>query len=617
MRPYYVRHVCVSLLVLLLVVACGVPSTATMPAPIETPAATEATDTGLASATAVESSGPPTATPTPAVTPTLRTDQQAHHMILVGALALESRGREPYGDIAIYKDLAFIGMSHVACADSIPIIDISHPAKPTLLTHSPPLPNRQRAALEDVAAMRIGDRDVLAIGLQTCGGAPPGLDLIDITDPRDPRRLSLFELTHTRGIYGVHEFGLTTTPDGRALALLAVPDLEINTAQDDGRGGIGDLLILDISDPTQPQQIAEWGLLDEPALGPAVANAAPQGDFPGISLHSVRASADGTRAFLSYWDAGVVILDIGNPEAPTYLGRTAFTSDEEGNAHSVAIARDGRLLIEADEDINPKHPAITSNAFQGARSVIARFPFAKPPDGDVVHVGRGCPADTVPGQPAEDPYTHEISGTVALLDPGGCPPEQKVARAQLNGATGVILYGGEAFKEMEAVLGPATVVKRPDGELVVLKIPILVVRNDTAQDLIAADEPVRIEFIYNFDGWGGLRIFDISDPQHPVRLSTFRTANAADESLSQSSTRWLTAHNPEIRDQLVFASWYRDGVRAIDIGDPSAPREVGFWTGKGAPSDAPPVDIWGIALHQDLVLASDRNFGLYILQLQP
>jgi hypothetical protein len=421
-------------------------------------------------------------------------------------------------------------------------------------------------------------------------------------------------------VHGVHELDLTKTPDGRTLALLAIPDFEVHTAQEDGRGGTGDLLIVDISKPDQPKQIAEWGVLDEAALGPALANQAPQGEFPATLLHSVRASADGTRAFLSYWDAGVIILDIDDPATPKYLGRTTFAGDEEGNAHSIATTDDGQVLVEADEDFSPQSPAITSNAFTGHRAVIARIPMGQAPTGDVVHVGRGCPADTMPGQPEEDRYTEEISGTIALLDPGGCSPEQKAVRAQLAGATGVILYGGETFKEMQQILEQVVGVQLPGREYVLLQIPVFITDYDTAQELIAASEPVHTKFTMNVDGWGGLRLFDIGDPQNPVQLSTFRTANTDDLALPSPdrnfSAVW-SAHNPEIRDKLLFASWYRDGVRAIDISDPQAPREVGFWTGKGAPSDAPPVDIWGIALHKDLVLASDRNFGLYVLKMQP
>jgi len=617
--------------VLVLLGACGAPRAATVPERPSTPVAGAATGTSASAASDAKSTSLPTtaasepadvtATPSPARTPTPRTDQQAHQMTLVGALELELKTKGAYTDIASYKDLAFIGTSFFACSRGVPIIDISNPAKPSLLAEVPPHPGM---SMEDLDAMRIGNRDVLALGLQLCDEGRQdsilALDLIDITESRNPQRLSVFEIPGVEHVHGVHEFDLVKTPDGRALALLAVPEFEVNTAQEDGRGGTGDLLIVDISDPEQPKQIAEWGVQDEAALGPAFANQAPEGEYPAVLLHSVRASADGTRAFLSYWDAGVIILDIRDPATPKYLGRTSFAAAEEGNAHSIATSADEQLLVEADEDFSPKHPSITSNAFTGHRAVIARIPLGKAPTEEVVHVGRGCPADTVQGQPAEDSYTREISGTIALLDPGGCSPEQKAARAQSAGATGVILYGGETFKEMQKILEQTVLVRLPSGETVFLRIPVFITSYDTAQDLIAAPEPAHINFTTHGDSWGGLRLFDISDPQNPDPISTFRTVNAENVDLpapDRTFSNVWSAHNPEIRDKLLFASWYRDGVRAVDISDPKTPREVGFWTGKGAPSDAPPVDIWGIALHDDLILASDRNFGLYILKMQP
>ena len=80
----------------------------------------------------------------------------------------------------------------------------------------------------------------------------------------------------------------------------------------------------------------------------------------------MRVNSKGTLAYLSYWDLGTVILDIRNPAKPRYLGRTHFLGGEQGDAHSTALARGGRLLIETHETYlgkptlwniaNPRHP---------------------------------------------------------------------------------------------------------------------------------------------------------------------------------------------------------------------------------------------------------------------
>jgi len=95
-------------------------------------------------------------------------------------------------------------------------------------------------------------------------------------------------------------------------------------------------------------------------------------------------------------------------------------------------------------------------------------------------------------------------------------------------------------------------------------------------------------------------------------LSRFATENTNKEELAGM---W-SAHNPEIKGDMLFVSWYNDGVRALDFSRPAAPREIGYWTGADAPPGAPPVNIWGVLPYGDLVLASDMNYGLYILRLQ-
>jgi len=396
---------------------------------------------------------------------------------LVGALKLQPFNEKAHADVAGYKNLAFIGKWGGACTGmGVDIIDISTPSTPVkiaaTLTHA-------NTSAEDMNTIQIGSRDVLAVGLQECGMNPAqgksGLELYDITDPSHPQFLSFFDVDgFGADVHGIHELDLTITPSGRALALAAVPDLEILTRDSEGLGGKGDLLIIDITDPTTPTVVSEWGVLDEPGLGPSFYASVRQGSFPETFGHSARASKDGTRVYVSYWDAGVMVLDISNPASPVLLGHTSFSPGEEGNAHSVAEARGGNILIQADEDLDP--------------------------------------------------------------------------------------FGSGAF-----------------------------------------------------DGWGYLRIFDIADPANPQLLSTFATANVSDETVATQGN-WTT-HNPEVRGNTVYASWYNDGIRVIDISTLSAPYEVAFWIGAGAPADAPAVNIWSVVPHQNVLLASDRNYGLYILRM--
>jgi hypothetical protein len=393
---------------------------------------------------------------------------------LIGALQLQPSNARAHADVAGYKDFAFIGKWGGVCSgQGADIIDISIPSTPVKIASTLSHPF---TSMEDMKAIRIGARDVLAVGLQECGEIPTqgksGLELYDITNPNDPQLLSFVNVdSFGADVHGIHELDLTTTPNGRALALAAVPDLEFETR--DSNGGQGDLLIIDITDPTEPVVVGEWGVIDQPDLGPSFYASARQGSDPRVFGHSARANQNGTRVYVSYWDAGVIALDINDPAHPVYLGRTSFAPGDEGNAHSSTEARGGNVLIQADEDFD-------------------------------------------------------------AFGPGG------------------------------------------------------------------------------FNGWGYLRTFDIGDLSSPVQLSTFATENTNNEAVAMDGN-W-TVHNPEARGNTVYASWYNDGVRVIDISQVSAPHQIAFWTGAGAPSDAPAVNIWSVVPHQNLLLVSDRNYGLYVLR---
>lgn len=565
----------------------------------------------------------PSAAPRPSITekpqPSPSTSgEQVSSIELVGALQLRPFSGGVHGDVAAYKNLAFVGKWRGPCPGTgVDIIDISNPSAPIKIADTNDYPD---TSMEDMQALEIGALDVLAIGLQDCGNNPAqgvkGLELVDITDPKNPRRLSLF----STGTHGVHELDVTRTPAGRSLALLAVPDMEAATAGADGRDGTGDLLIVDISDPANPFQVGEWGVLDEPQLGRSAYDEAPQGGDARTQLHSARANEHGTLAYLSYWDAGVIMLDISDPVHPTYLGRTTFTPEEEGNAHSVAEAQNGTLLLQADEDFSPFGSIITSTAFmekRGATEASFTPPIAQLPGkqlgGEVVDVGRGCPAGWNGEGAAEDPYLADPAGKIALIERGSCRFDLKIARAQEARATGVLVYNNEGGADGLMSMGGDRAAPMPNGTPITITIPAVFVARDTGVALRDSGPPVDVQVRVEFNGWGYLRIFDIKDPAHPIRLGTFATPNTLDEAATSRGS-W-SIHNPEVRGATVFASWYSDGVRAIDISDPSRPREIANWTGDGAPKNAPPVHIWSVVPHGDLLLASDVNFGLYVLKM--
>src|SRR5215208_641066 len=182
---------------------------------------------------------------------------------------------------------------------------------------------------------------------QRCtGGDFQGFGLYDVTNPNDPKELALVRLA-PRGSHeiwlqpkGAHAYVYTAIPRSE---LLSSPDYDPRTQQAKTPGD-ADFRIFDVTDPGHPVKVGEWGAWKRLGVKPTQG----RGHFVSTFVHSVITNPAATRAYLSYWDLGTVILDIRDPSNPRYLGRTG-ASDAEGDAHSAALARNGKLLIETHE----------------------------------------------------------------------------------------------------------------------------------------------------------------------------------------------------------------------------------------------------------------------------
>ena len=73
-------------------------------------------------------------------------------------------------------------------------------------------------------------------------------------------------------------------------------------------------------------------------------------------LHDITISADGTSAYLSNWDAGLVLLDISDPSDPQLvsvaLDPVNGSLDGEVNSHAAWPSEDGAIVVESEEDFS-------------------------------------------------------------------------------------------------------------------------------------------------------------------------------------------------------------------------------------------------------------------------
>lgn len=421
-----------------------------------------------------------------------------HNLSLVGHLGPEDDERMafPNSDVWSYGDHAYVGTwslgPDLCPATGVKVIDISDPTDPRVATT---IPSPDASLANDVKVERISTPDfrgvLLAHSNEPCAeGGSFGFELYDVSDPANPVHVSGVGAEASGPVHNLYLF----QRGSQAFLLLAVPFGEVFGVF--GPEPAADLLLYEVTDPSNPVLRSTWtvgrdaGLAfgspffaGDPALPPGSDCTPPPGtpqlcrgdDFPGVLLHDVWANPNGTVAYLSYWDAGLILLDISDPSSPVMLGRgqevPALGSDE-GNLHAAVPARGGNLVVTADEDFSPV--------------------FADPPS-----------------------------------------------------------------------------------------FP-----------------------------WGFLRIFDTSDPANPIEIGQFATENSLTAFPPAPFTDY-SAHNVEVRGSTAYVSWYGDGIRLIDISQPTKPREVASYT---VPS---PTSFWGVHVQGDLILGSDIVNGLFILERTP
>ncbi len=262
-------------------------------------------------------------------------------------------------DINVHGGVAYLGTwgRPDACPSyGVRMIDVSDPGKPVALGSIAAGAEFPGTGTDSVWVGSVetptftGDLAVVAIRL--CDTSEPGrrsalirgLAIYEVTDPSTPQLLGFHdtgELTQ-----GVHEVDVTTRADGTVLVAATALQSVRHTA-----GIAGDLRIIDITDPTSPQPVADWDLRrDGP---PEMVDFLLSQVFDDLELHIHSAiwTDDGTRLWLAAWDAGIVLLDTTDPASPILVTNFGFGADGEGNAHSVAVDVEAGILIRNDQDL--------------------------------------------------------------------------------------------------------------------------------------------------------------------------------------------------------------------------------------------------------------------------
>lgn len=294
---------------------------------------------------------------------------QAYNMEVVGHHDLGGRGFN--ADVWVHKGYAYVGQWGFGdwaagskdrfCPSgsntSVLIVDVRNPSDPQVVGR---LQNPPNTSIEDVVVFtgkfgHFKGREIAVGGIQYCGdsrydtNADRGLMLWDVTKPAAPVQIGYLNTgCCTRGI---HEFEIQHRTDlKRTFAYTTVPasrypDSSTASGYRD-QNGDGDFRLIDITDPTNPFQVSDWGIQD--VGGPFTAGQGCDAD-PNYG-HGAEPSDDGKLVFVSYWDSGFIALDLTNPAQPVYKGNTSYPANADGDAHSSSYDDARKLLFTADED---------------------------------------------------------------------------------------------------------------------------------------------------------------------------------------------------------------------------------------------------------------------------
>jgi len=398
------------------------------------------------------------------------------NLTLVSFLQTSAPGET--SDVWAHRNFAYVG--GFGPDTTVKVVDISDPAAPAIVAalSAPAGCSPQDVKVADINTGQFSG-DLLVVANDGCADAPNGgVQLYDVTDPTNPVLLSAPRIGPVHNAY-LYQRG------NHAYVLLAIPFAEVFSGITPPFIHIGDFVVLDVTDPTNPEMIADWGagkdgglaygapfLAGIPGVPPGSDCTPPpgtdpvcRGAFPAALVHDVWANQNGTVAYLSYWDLGLVLLDISDPANPTLIGvgpEPATFGNDEGNGHVAVPAQGGNLVLVGDEDFAP---------------------------------------------------------------------------------------------------GP----------------------------------------------WGFLRVFDSSDATDPFQIGAFATPGSLG-----SDPLPATMHNIIVRGSRAYLSWYFEGLRVVDISQPSDPREIAAFVAD--PTQTTPGLFWGIYAQGDLIFGSDILGGLFILR---
>ena len=550
-------------------------------------------------------------------------------------------------DVFAYGDYAYLtAFREPTCVNTgVHVMDISEPTAPFEVTSAFIPTSVGSYAGEGVQVISMANEfftgDLLIHNNETCPAGPAptspnlqgGISLWNVTDPTKPVPVTLHTGDFVNPAGGtdpapnqVHSMRVWTNVfTGRTYAVL-VDDEEQ-----------ADVDILDITNPFAPVLVNELDL----DLPPFDVDQATPSNLTSTFSHDMVVDKIGQRYVMSvgYWDGGYVLLDVTDPSQVTLIAESDYAAlDEErlarghaispeGNAHQLELSPNRKFMIGTDEDFNPYRvtPTITSGLYAGTE-YTATSASGTPPivagtsiSGTPTYVGEACTALT-PGT------------GIALAERGTCSFQVKLDNIKAAGYTSGIVFNSlrpdcSGQVSMLAVGDiPFVFVNRLRG-LQLLGVPGVTAANACTTASPPAGTPsasTTIEAV--FDGWGYVRLFSTDIPHKSggkkggtgsiSQIDTYAVPESQDPAFATGFGH-LSVHEVAMSSEqgIAYLSYYSAGIRVVKYGKKGI-EEVGAFIDQGG-SNFWGVEAWTDENGVEYILASDRDFGLYILRYTP
>jgi hypothetical protein len=335
--------------------------------------------------------------------------------------------------------------------------------------------------------------------------------------------------------------------------------LEVSTQGNYAYVATGDgLAVVDWRNPTQPELAGSMTAAD-PAGG--ILDAKVEGDLASLASNG---------------GPGITLVDVSDPTDPTEIGLV----DVGHHIHNNFLA-DGYAYLTVNESGDA--------AFSEARTTIVDVRDPSNPE----VVGEYRLKDDFPEfamgdvSPCHDIYVQDDLLYQAFWDAGVVvadvsDPTDPQLVTQFGEAPGADGPGFDGERYLTPPGNAHYVQPSPDGDLVYV-----------------GAETFPGSFVENPDNddYGGIEIFDVSDPAAPQELVRIDPPNA---------DGFRTSHNFDVTANRLHASWYNGGVTVHDVTDPSSPETLaGYHTDD--------TSFWGAEAARGFTVASDIGGGLVFL----